>query len=183
MLVSIIIPCYNEEKRIEKTLRTINHFLIEQPYSYEVIVVDNGSKDETGEIVKDLQKEMPYLKILFKEQYGKGWAVKEGMLAATGNYRLFTDADNSTDISQLKDLLNWAEKGYDVVVGSRKISGAKVNNQQSITRVHLGNIFQYIVNKIHHLPIQDTQKNFHPCLQVVVHLDSKITRTKTMIHK
>ena len=160
MLISIIIPCYNEEKRIGKTLQAVNHFLTKQTYSYEVIVVDNGSDDRTEEIVKEFQKEMPNIRLLRKEKYGKGWAVKEGMLAAEGDYRLFTDADNSTDISQTNDLLEQAKQGYDVVVGSRQIKGAKILHPQSATRSFLGKIFRAVVKMLVPLPVKDTQNGF-----------------------
>ncbi|HEY4494666.1 MAG TPA: dolichyl-phosphate beta-glucosyltransferase [Candidatus Paceibacterota bacterium] len=161
MYLSIIIPCYNEEKRLGKTLSRIHDFMSSQSYSYEVIVVDNGSKDKTAEIANSFQNKIPTLKVILRKSHGKGWAVKQGMLEAVGEYRLFTDADNSTDISQVDKLISYAKSGYDVVISSRKAKGAVLVPPQPFHRIWLGNIFAFTVR--HLLPlgdIKDTQNGF-----------------------
>lgn len=161
MLISVIIPCYNEEQRIKSTLERIHEYLSQQSYQSEVIVVDNGSKDGTREVVQSYAAQMPNLRLLSKKSHGKGWAVKEGMLEAKGDYRLFTDADNSTDISHLGKFLDAAiNDGYDVVISSRRIEGAHLAHPQPWYRRILGDIFALIVRSIMPLGIRDTQNGF-----------------------
>jgi dolichyl-phosphate beta-glucosyltransferase len=162
MYLSVIIPCYNEVERIAKTLEAIYCYLREQTYEWEIIVVDNGSTDGTRQLVEDYADEIKNLKLLIHQSHGKGWAVKQGMLAAEGEYRLFTDADNSTDIKQLEKLLPWATHGADVVISSRKKEGAVIVEKQPKYRQWLGNIFPLIVRLF--VPvirdIKDTQNGF-----------------------
>jgi len=95
--LSVIIPAYNEEKRISKTLLAIDQYLAKQSYNYEILVVSDGSKDKTGDVVAGFQKMIRNLKLIDnKENHGKGWVVRQAMLQAKGEFRLFTDADNST---------------------------------------------------------------------------------------
>jgi len=158
--LSVIIPCYNEEKRVQKTLDAVIAFLHSRPYQSEIVVVDNGSQDKTVQILKSYQGKFPHFKIVIENSHGKGWAVKQGMLVAEGHFRLFTDADNSTDIRQVEQLLTFAEAGYDVVVSSRKAPGAKIIHPQPRFRVILGNLFQGLVQLIVPLPVKDTQNGF-----------------------
>lgn len=161
MYLSIIIPCYNEEARIGRTLRAIHSYIKTKDYSWEIIVVDNGSRDRTREVVEAHAALIPNLKLMSRQSHGKGWAVKQGMLAATGEYRLFTDADNSTDIAQLDKLLPWATHGADVVISSRKAPGAVITEKQPPHRVWLGNLFSLFVRTIVPLGgIKDTQNGF-----------------------
>jgi dolichyl-phosphate beta-glucosyltransferase len=162
MYLSVIIPAYNEEKRIAKTLEAIYCYLHEKPYEWEIIVVDNGSTDGTRQLVEEYSDKIKNLRLLERRSHGKGWAVKQGMLAATGEYRLFTDADNSTDISQLDKLLPWATHGADVIISSRKKEGAVIVEKQPFYRVWLGNLFPLIVKMF--VPqvrdLKDTQNGF-----------------------
>ncbi len=160
MLVSIIIPAYNEEKRIGKTLSAIYSYLAKQKYQSEIIVVDNGSEDRTAEIVEIYKSNIPNLSLIKEASYGKGWAVKQGMLAAKGDFRLFTDADNSTDISELAKLLRFAQNGYDVVVSSRLAKGAIVIHPQPGWRKTLGKVFAWIVHLLVPVKVKDTQNGF-----------------------
>jgi dolichyl-phosphate beta-glucosyltransferase len=160
MYLSIIIPCYNEESRILVTLQAIKSYLSRQYYEYEVIVVDNGSTDATKLVVEGFAANFPQLRLICKKSHGKGWAVKQGMLAAKGEYRLFTDADNSTDIVQLDKLLPYAKEGYDVIIGSRKAEGAVLTKPQPLFRVWLGNVFAWTVGIILPTGVKDTQNGF-----------------------
>jgi dolichyl-phosphate beta-glucosyltransferase len=93
MKLSIVIPAYNEEKRLPKTLSFINTYLQKQNYDYEIVVVSDGSKDNTAQVIKNLESKIPNLRLIDnKENHGKGFVVKQGMLEAEGDYRLFTDA-------------------------------------------------------------------------------------------
>jgi len=161
MHLSIIIPCYNEEARIGKTLDRVFEYLSAQQYTWEIIVVDNGSTDSTREVVEEYRKKIPTLSLIARKSHGKGWAVKQGMLTATGDYRLFTDADNSTDIAQIEKLMAYAEQGYEVVISSRRAPGALITTPQPQSRIWLGNIFASIVRAIVPLgDIRDTQNGF-----------------------
>jgi dolichyl-phosphate beta-glucosyltransferase len=162
MYLSVIIPCYNEEKRIAKTLEAIYCHLREKPYEWEILVVDNGSTDGTRKLVEEYADKIKNLQLIVRSSHGKGWAVKQGMMAARGEYRLFTDADNSTDFKQLDKLLPYATHGADVVISSRKKEGAVITEKQPFYRVWLGNLFPLLVRLL--VPrlrdIKDTQNGF-----------------------
>jgi dolichyl-phosphate beta-glucosyltransferase len=161
MYLSVIIPCYNEEQRLPKTLERIGSYLSSQTYQCEVIVVDNGSTDGTKRVVEEAHQKYPFISLINERSHGKGWAVKEGMLAGSGTYRLFTDADNSTDIAQIEKLLPYAkDEGYDVVISSRKAPGAVLTHPQPPHRVWLGNLFAFIVSLIVPLGVKDSQNGF-----------------------
>lgn len=170
MYLSIIIPAYNEEKRLPKTLIEIDKYLRKQTYpskgsgqaSYEIIVVNDGSKDKTAEVVKDLKLTIPNLELIDnKENHGKGFVVRQGLLAGKGQYLLFTDADNSTSIDQVEKILPCFEAGFDIVIGSRDVKGAIIANPQSWLRRKIGDIFNLFVQIIIGLwGIWDTQCGF-----------------------
>jgi dolichyl-phosphate beta-glucosyltransferase len=160
MIISVIIPCYNEEKRIGQTLKAIDAYFSTRQYHWEILVIDNGSKDQTKKVVEDLSKELGNIQLISHKSYGKGWAVKQGMLAAVGDYRLFTDADNSTDISHLDKMMHFAESGFDIVISSRRIEGAVITHPQPWHRQILGNAFAKLVSLIVPLGIKDTQNGF-----------------------
>lgn len=163
MYFSIIIPAYNEEKRLPKTLIEIDKYLREQNYEYEIIIVNDGSKDKTAETVKELFSEIRNLKLIDnKENHGKGFVVRQGLLEAKGKYKLFTDADNSTSINQVEKMWPEFEKGYDIVIGSRDVKGAVLDPPQSwIRKVILGEGFKLFRKIIVGLwKIQDTQCGF-----------------------
>ena len=161
--LSVIIPAYNEEKRLPKTLREINNYLKKQTYTFEIIVVSDGSSDRTVQVVKDMMPEINNLKVLdFKERLGKGFGVREGIFEAKGEYRIFTDADNSTSIDQVEKMWPEFEAGYDIVIGSRDIKGAVLSVPQPwIRKVVLGGGFKLVRKIIIGLwTIKDTQCGF-----------------------
>lgn len=147
--LSVIIPAYNEERRIGKTLREIEKYLSRQNYNWEIIVVNDGSKDKTAEIVKKLFSEIKNLRLIDnKENRGKGAVVKQGMLEAKGKYRLFTDADNSTSIDHIEKMWPEFEKGAEIVIGTRDPRDAKGACQafpQPWLRRRLGDAFNILV--------------------------------------
>jgi dolichyl-phosphate beta-glucosyltransferase len=160
MYISVIIPCYNEERRIGKTLARITEYFQNSSLEHEILVVDNGSRDRTREIIREYAKEHHAVRLISKQRYGKGWAVKQGMLEAKGDFRLFTDADNSTDISHLPAFIDAAEQGYEVVISSRRIEGAVLTHPQPPIRRMLGNIFAGLTHILVPLGIKDTQNGF-----------------------
>ncbi len=133
--LSVIIPAYNEESRLEKTLQEIHAYLKLQPYLYEIIVVNDGSKDRTAEVVNELVRDpdsvIQNLRLIDnKNNHGKGYAVRQGMLEASGEYRLFTDADNSVSIDQIEKIWPVLKQGCEVVIGSRTIKGSVIDPPQ-----------------------------------------------------
>lgn len=160
MYLSIIIPCYNEQDRLPTTLAAIKNYLSAQAYDYEVIVVDNGSTDQTRNIVESFVPLLPSLRIVSKKSHGKGWAVKQGMLEATGELRLFTDADNSTDISQIEKLLPYINEGYDVVISSRRLPESVLTHPSPKFRQFLSSLFAFVVSLILPTGVKDTQNGF-----------------------
>jgi len=102
MKLSVIIPAYNEEGRIRKTLLTMDGYLSQVHYEYEILVVNDGSKDSTASLVRSMEGKVKNLRLVDnQENHGKGWVVRQGMLEAKGDWRLFMDADNSTSVDQV----------------------------------------------------------------------------------
>jgi len=162
--LSVIIPAYNEEKRITKTLNIISSYLQKQPYSYEIIVVVDGAKDATADIVRDFTVQIPSLQLIDrKKNMGKGYTVKEGMLAAKGKVRLFADADNSTDISYFEQMRPLFDKGSDIVISTRDprdAPGASQDVSQSFLKRLLGNMGNLYIQILAVPGIWDTQNGF-----------------------
>lgn len=123
--LSIVIPAHNEETRLPRAFEKIHNFLKEQKYSYEVIVVENGSSDKTVEVAKKFSKSNPYLKLVVVDTRGKGLAVKAGMLEAKGDYRFICDADLSMPIEEISKFLPSEVGNCDVIIGSREGKKAK----------------------------------------------------------
>jgi len=135
MHLSIIIPAYNEENRIGKTLKEIDKYLSTQSYDYEILVVNGNSTDRTAEVVRGLMPSIRNLRLIDnKVNHGKGYVVRQGMLEAKGDYRIFTDADNSTSIDQIEKMWPEFKRGYDIVIGSRDIKGAILDPPQPFLR-------------------------------------------------
>lgn len=163
MYLSVIIPAYNEEKRLPKTLEEIDKYLRKQDYDYEILVVNDGSKDKTVEIAKGLISKIKNLIVTgYKKNQGKGYAVRFGVLEAKGDYRLFTDADNSTSIDHVEKIWPEFKKGFDIIIGSRDIKGAVLDPPQPwIRKLILGEGFKLYRKIIIGLwEIEDTQCGF-----------------------
>lgn len=162
--VSLVIPSYNEEDRIEKTLRRVKDYLKDQDYSWEVLVVVDGAKDKTAEVAKKVVGDDKKFKIIDnKRNHGKGYVVRQGMLEAKGDYRVFTDADNSTDISYLDPMLKKFSEGYDVVISTRDAkdaAGAGQEIPQSFLKRQLGNVSNLLIQIFAVPGIWDTQNGF-----------------------
>lgn len=162
--LSVIIPAYNEEKRIAHTLKRIKEYLSQQDYSYEVLVVVDGAKDKTAEAAEGFAAGWPQLKIIKnKINHGKGYVVRQGMLEAKGEYRVFTDADNSTDIKHLEKLLPKFKQGFDVAIGTRDyrdVIGATQAVPQSKFKRFLGDAGNLFIQFLVVPGIWDTQAGF-----------------------
>ncbi|MDB4939890.1 MAG: hypothetical protein JWO40_315 [Candidatus Doudnabacteria bacterium] len=162
MKLSIIIPAYNEEHRIEATLLDIDKYLSKQSYDYEIIVVVNNSHDKTYAIVKNL--ESTKIKKAFAmnlPEGGKGNAVKRGILEkASGDVVMFMDADNATPIEEIQKLLPFLDQGYDVVIGSRYTEPNLVKQHQPFYRIVLSRLSNILIQLLAVPGIKDTQLGF-----------------------
>ena len=160
--MSVIIPAYNEENRLPKTLKAVDQYLKKQDYEYEILAVNDGSKDKTAEMVRRLESQIKGLRLLDNEQnHGKGYAVRQGMLGAKGDFRVFMDADNSTSIDHIEKMWPEFEAGNDVVICSRDLKESVISTKQSWWRIRLGNIFNLMVQIFSGLwGLWDTQCGF-----------------------
>ncbi len=160
LYLSVIVPTYNEERRIGKTLVAIRSFLNKKDYNYEVLVTDDGSTDTTKEVVKIISEGWSQLKILANPiNKGKGSVVKNGVLNATGQYILFTDADNATPIEQVDKLLEHINE-YPIIIGSRHCPGAKIHIPQSRHRILLSRASNLLIRLMTVPGVYDTQCGF-----------------------
>jgi len=159
--LSVVVPAFNERERIEPTLRSIDSYLRSQPYLYELIVVDDGSNDGTAEFVQLLKPSISWLQVIkLSTNIGKGGAVKEGMLVAKGEVRLFMDADGSTSIEEVAKMLHYLKEGFDVVVSSRLIEGAYKSKNQNALRETAGRIYRLLVRNLVRIDVLDPQNGF-----------------------
>jgi len=162
--LSIIIPAYNEEKTISNTLLDIDNYLSKQDFSSEIVVVSDGSKDKTVQVVNNLTKLIKNLRLIDnQENHGKGWVVRQGMLEAKAKYRLFMDADNATTVDHFDKIRPFLNKGYQIVIGSREkkdAKGAKQAVSQSFIKRQLGNMGNLLIQLLAVPGIWDTQCGF-----------------------
>ena len=157
--LSVVIPAYNEEIRISRTVREVVDYLGGQDYEWEIVVADDGSADATARMVPEAAGGDPRVRVLTLEHRGKGWAVKNGMLAASGQFRLLSDADLSVPIEQVERLLPPQAAGVDVAVGSREAPGAARYGEPG--RRHLmGRVFNAAVRRLAAVGLADTQCGF-----------------------
>lgn len=157
--LSIVIPAHNEEHRLPPSLTKIDTFLKNQSYTYEVIVVENGSKDRTSEVVREFAVNHPYVKLMEVHTRGKGLAVKAGMLAAKGDYRFICDTDLSMPIDEITKFLPPQREGYDVLIGSREGKEAKRIGEPEYRHL-MGRILNGIVKFTAVPDFEDTQCGF-----------------------
>lgn len=157
--LSVVIPAYNEERRLPDTLATVSDYLSRQPYTWEIIVADDGSEDGTASVVPDAAAAHRDLRLLMLPHRGKGAAVKHGMLAAGGEYRFICDADLSMPIEQLARLLPSGAPAADVVIGSREAAGARRIGEPS-RRWIMGRVFNAMTRILAVPGIADTQCGF-----------------------
>lgn len=165
IFLSVVIPAYNESRRIGKTLNIILDYLEKKDFNYEIIVVDDGSKDNTKQLAEALK--IPNLRIeSYGENRGKGYAINHGVNQAKGKYILFADADNSTPFQEVDRLLEHIEQ-YDVVIGSRYLKNSNIKVKQSFLRI-MASRFGNLLIQILILPgIPDTQCGFKMFKQTV----------------
>jgi len=159
--LSIVLPAYNEENRIGPTLDKIEEYLSNKEYSYEILVVDDGSTDETAALIRKRADKNPHLHLISNPgNQGKGYAVRNGVLHTRGKLVLFSDSDLSTPIGELDKLLYRLYTGVDVAIGSRHLEGSDIQVPQPWQRVWMGRIFNALVRILFGTSIQDTQCGF-----------------------
>lgn len=159
--LSVVIPAYNEESRIERTLKRIQEYLSGRKLAFEVLVVDDGSRDGTARKVEGIRASFPELKLLrLPANQGKGSAVKAGMLAAEGKFILMTDADLSTPIEELARMEQALGDGFDIAIGSRRAQGARVVKSQPWLRQNIGVAFGFLTGLVVPTGFEDTQCGF-----------------------
>jgi dolichyl-phosphate beta-glucosyltransferase len=157
--ISVIIPAYNEEQRIEASLIRIKDYLDNNFDSYEIIIVDDCSTDKTGEILSRYKSDK--VSVLRNDSNrGKGFSVKRGVLEARYSLVLFSDSDLSTPIEELSNFIQYIEDGYDVVIASRNLEGSHRKVKQPFYRQVMGRVYPVMANLIAVKGIKDTQCGF-----------------------
>ncbi|HNS32656.1 MAG TPA: glycosyltransferase family 2 protein [bacterium] len=161
MDISVVIPAYNEEKRIVPTLEKVCKYFSSSSLVFEIIVVDDGSSDGTVAAVNKKSEKHSEVKVLrHAKNRGKGAAVKTGVLKASGDLILFTDADLSTPIEEFEKLCKEIDKGFDIAIASRAVKGAVIAVPQPLYRRLIGRIFPFLVRLIVFEKFRDTQCGF-----------------------
>ena len=156
MKLSIVIPCYNEAKDIARNVEIVKDYLKDKDFDYELILVNDGSKDNTKEVIESIPGIVP---LSYEKNRGKGGAVKYGIENATGEYVLFMDADLSTDITAIEKVVALAP-GYDLILGSRHAKNSVIKKKQPFLRVFIGGCCRFLVEMLFHTKFKDTQCGF-----------------------
>ncbi len=157
--LSVIIPAYNEEANFQKgLLDAVPKYLEKAKYTYEILIVDDGSSDQTAKLSEDFAKKYKNVRVIKNPHQGKAETVKRGVQEASGEYILFTDFDQATPISEIEKLLPFFPK-FDIVIGSRQLPGAK-REKESFHRHLMGLVFNIVVQVIAVRGIWDTQAGF-----------------------
>ncbi len=160
-MLSVVVPAYNEERRLGASLKRMLAYFDAQDYPVEILVVDDGSTDGTADIVQKIASCRPQVRLLsYQPNRGKGHAVRYGMLRATGAKVLFCDADLATPIEEVEKLLAKLDAGYDIAIGSRDMPGSELIKRQSIVREMGGRFFNKMVQMLAVPGIRDTQCGF-----------------------
>ena len=167
--LSIIIPAYNEQSRLPKTLEQVFHFLGKQSFKSEVIVVENGSTDKTFEAAQKFAERHKNLRVIHNEERGKGGAVQRGVREAGGEYVFICDADLSMPVEEISKFLPPALKDFDIAIGSREAPGA-VRYNEPYYRHLTGRVFNMLIRLMVLPNLQDTQCGFK-CLRAEVARD------------
>ena len=156
LFLSLIIPAHNEEARLPGTLQQVLDFLSTQPYQSEVLVVENASHDRTLQVAQEFAQRYPRLRVLQCPQRGKGFAVRQGMLAARGEYRFMCDADLAMPASEISRFLPPTLSGVDIAIASREAPGA-IRYHEPLYRHLIGRAYNFLT-RLWLLPgLQDTQ--------------------------
>lgn len=157
----IIIPAYNESARLGRTLERVLAYVSTQSWNAEIIIVNDGSRDDTSELVRRAAQKVPGLRLLNNPvNRGKGYSVRNGMLNATADFLLFTDADLSSPIEEATKLFASLRSGADVAIGSRWLEPKLQTQRQSLLRQFYGRVFNLALRMVLGLNFKDTQCGF-----------------------
>lgn len=158
---SLVIPAYNESSRIRPTLDEILRHVAEQKWDAEILVVDDGSRDDTAAIAREYARNHPQVKLVQNPgNRGKGFSVRNGMMHATGDICLFTDADLSSPIKEAQKLFDPIARGADIAIGSRWLRAELQTERQPLYRQAFGRIFNLLLRVVLGLRFKDTQCGF-----------------------
>lgn len=158
---SIVIPAYNESKRIPATLEAVIRCIRERGWSAEVVVVDDGSRDSTADVVREFAAKAPEVRLLQNPgNRGKGYSVRNGLLRAVGEIVMFTDADLSAPIEEAEGLFAAIANGADIAIGSRWLERTRQTIRQPLYRQFFGRCFNGVTRLVMGLPFADTQCGF-----------------------
>jgi glycosyltransferase involved in cell wall biosynthesis len=169
---SIVIPAYNETARIERALSSVSDCIRSRGWDAEVLVVDDGSTDDTAALVELWGRGHPEVRLIRNgRNRGKGYSVRNGMLRAAGEIVMFTDADLSSPIEEAERLFAAIDAGADIAIGSRWLIGRRIVHKQPLYRRVFGRCFNALTRTIMRLPFADTQCGFkafrHEAAQLV----------------
>jgi dolichyl-phosphate beta-glucosyltransferase len=171
--LSVIVPAYNEEKRIGDSLTFLLAYLQKQTYTWEMIVVDDGSRDKTVQVIESRIQGIDHARLIAcQPNRGKGFAVRQGMLVSTGERVIFTDADLSTPVTEIENALAHLDHDCDLVIGSRAIAGSAIARYQPLYRRMGSRIFNFLRDGIVGVDIsrfKDTQCGFKAFHGAVAH--------------
>jgi glycosyltransferase involved in cell wall biosynthesis len=157
--LSLVIPAYNEEQRLPGTLKQVFAFLQAQPYTFEVVIVENGSQDRTLQVAQEYASRYPQLCVMSEPSRGKGGAVRAGMLAALGKYRFMCDADLSMPIAEINRFLPPVLSDFDIAIASREAPGAVRYNEPAYRHL-VGRVFNLMIRVLALPGLNDTQCGF-----------------------
>ncbi len=159
--LSIVIPAYNEAERIGPTIEKICDYFGKKKRSFDIVVINDGSRDDTANIVLDRAKGIKNITLLHNPtNQGKGSSIRKGMTHATHDLILLTDADLSTPIEEFEKLFPWIQKGYDIVMGSRGLKESEIISRQPWYRQMMGKAFNLFVRTLILSGFRDTQCGF-----------------------
>jgi len=161
MTYSIVIPAYNEETRLGATLERILAYVRQQGWDAEILVVNDGSRDRTADLVRGSAEKNPIVRLVENPgNRGKGYSVRHGMLKARGDVVVFSDADLSSPIEEMPKLLDALAQGADIAIGSRWLRAELQTQRQSVHRQIFGRVFNLLMRMILGLKFKDTQCGF-----------------------
>ena len=158
---SVVIPAYNESGRIPATLEAVVRCIRAHGWAAEVLVVNDGSRDNTAEVVRRFAEQAPEVRLLENPgNRGKGYSVRHGMMEAQGDVVMFTDSDLSAPIEEAERLFAAIEKGADIAIGSRWLESGRQTHRQPLYRQFFGRCFNLVTRMVMNLPFADTQCGF-----------------------
>ena len=159
--LSVVVPCYNEENRFQSGFSHYYSYLTKQSYRWELIFVNDGSRDKTLDLIREVAAGDKRVRIAsYSQNRGKGYAIVQGVKKARGRYILFADLDNSVPIGTIESFFEYFKKGFDVVIGSRRVTGAKIIVRQHPLREWLGRGFTFLVNLLIYWGVKDATCGF-----------------------